>query len=619
MLGKPNNKLFLRIYALWMLAFVFVIFFAMGTFVTQWLHSGNYASVENGRIRLDTVANGPIYLNGQWEAFDGAVENTQQLAQLDDMQGRPIQFPIGELAQAEKDATYRIQVAIPQGTAELSLVIPTYDGKLKIFLDGKEQQTLVQPKEWLPFGLMETLASLDCSQSDGQWQELVISGQFSQNDITLLKRPVIIGNIADLSTLTVFNSSNEMFLMGIFALMLVNGYVFMMFRPNHTLISLITLFDTFILGRIAFAMPYAHAQLKAMLPQFALSDRQAMAIALFFLMLGGIMGCILSGRLFDPQGKAPKWLIKPCPYIYGLFAIIFPFHLDFFAQYGSKLLYGVYVYTFIGVFWQFCIRWKSKDRRGYYIFQFVKTIYIGIIIFGDIWFWNQYIDFSYLYYLYAIFFVLHVVIRLYDNDQSYRNTESLNQNLEKLVAERTEELSEANRILSELSVRDPLTNAFNRLYFERAMDQAVARCEEEHGSVYLCMFDLDFFKTINDTYGHDAGDAMLKWATGMVQDTVKEDATLARIGGEEFILLFENKTQKQMMKLVEQIKGTMELQASHNPRYTTASFGISQWTPGDVRKTMLKKADRALYQAKEQGRNKIIMFGQDALGKANTM
>lgn len=605
---RVRNR-YLRTYAVAMVSMVFLAFLVMVTFVTQRLHVNNRAIVEQGQVVLTQEdLQAPIYLNGQWEAF----EKIHGAYQTSGNEGKLISMPIANITQATTDAAYRVRLALPEGTTDLALAIPTYSGHLEVYLNGEKQQLLAQPEEWIPFHSLKILVQFSNIDPNVQWQELVITGDFSQEDTTLYKRPVVISTLPNLSTLVVFDSASEMFLIGIFMLLLVNGYVFMVFRPNHTLISMITIFDTLLLGRIFFSMNSAIALIDTIFPGIQLSDRFCISAQLFFLMLAGVMGCILSKRLFDPQGKAPKWLIEPCPYIYGVFAIVFPLNIEFFAAYGTKILYVAYVLTFVGVTLQYYERWKTRKKPGYYGFQFVKTMYIGAIIFLDILCWNTYIDYAYLFYLYAIFFVMHVIVRLYDNDQSYRDSEILNQNLEKIVADRTEELQTANRVLSEMSVRDPLTNAFNRLYFERAMEQVVAKCQSGQNTLHLCMFDLDFFKTVNDTYGHDAGDVMLKWVATTIQQLVQDEATLARVGGEEFVLLYENKPDADVMRSVQMVHQAFEQNAHDNPRYTTASFGLAKWSEGDNPKTVMKKADRALYRAKEGGRNRIVSYSDNS-------
>ena len=596
----------MRVFAAWVMTMVIAIFLILAVFVTQKLHDSGIKA-KNGCIRLeDNLAyDKPVYLNGEWEELkDGWEDN----AAVDSGENPKVTFPIGSVIQAHEDTAYRIRFYLPEvKTSSLFLAIPTYTGSLDIYLNGVKQEPVKSDNLWISSGSLKMMVPLSAVDSDKEWQELVLSSDFSEKDVTLFQRPILIGTMQNLTTLTIFDSSAELFVLGILILVLVNGFVFMLFRPNHLIISLITVFDSTIMLRVFFSMNYSISLLKSVFPNIEITDSFCRSAELFFLMMGGIIGCILSGVLFDPQKKAPRWLINPTPYMYGIFALIFPMRMDLFEKFGSTLLIAVYVYTFIGVFCQFIICWKVTDKRGYYLFQFIKTFYIGVVVFWDISFWTKYKDFSVLLYLYAIFFIMHVVVRLYDNNQSYRDVEILNQSLEATVLERTKELSKANQILSELSIRDPLTNAFNRLYFERTIEKALEESNENGKNLHLCIFDLDFFKRVNDTYGHVAGDEMLKKVTEIVIGTVEEEVTFARIGGEEFVLLYEGKTDEEAAASVRAVHRAIEDNARDNPKCTTASFGVCSWKPGDTQKALMKNADAALYEAKNNGRNCVVL------------
>ena len=209
-------------------------------------------------------------------------------------------------------------------------------------------------------------------------------------------------------------------------------------------------------------------------------------------------------------------------------------------------------------------------------------------------------------YLYIIFFFAHLFIRLYDNNISYQDVERLNQNLEKTVEERTAELMQANQILSELSTRDPLTGTHNRLYMEQVMETTLATPELAANHVYLCMFDLDHFKRINDLHGHDVGDEQLKYVVNLVSGMIAPGAVLARMGGEEFMILYREQSGGEVLKNVEAIRRAIEADAITDPKHTTASFGVAKFRKEMTRKDLLKLSDRCLYKAKHMGRNRVV-------------
>lgn len=602
-----QKRLYLRVFAISILSLVVIVFVTIAFFTTQGLHKGINRSTKDARLELTQgeIYNSGIYLNGNWEYFgDKFCSSADEVKQLGET-SQYVSFPVGTIKQAEKNATYRFYFKVPdKDLSKLHLFIPTFDGEVKVFLNGMEQAKAWPHQIWVPFSSMENYYSLKADPGS-EWQELVISGEFGEQTSTLYKKPVIIGTDQTIIALATTDASNEMFLVGALLLVMVNGYVFMLFRPSHILISMITLFDTVIMVRVFCSMNYTLSFIKNIFPDLIIADRHAVSASLFFLMLGGAIGCILSGILFDPNRQVPKWVTVPIVSVYLVFAVIFPYNIGFFEEFGGNLLIAVYIITFMVVFWQFTICWRKK-KSGYYIFQFMKTGYIGLVVFYDITHFTKFTDFIALFYLYAIFFIMHVVVRLYDNNQTYIDVEILNVNLESTVEERTKELSEANKRLAELSIRDPLTGAYNRLYFEGALEKAMSESLSADTAIHLSMFDLDFFKRINDTYGHTAGDEQLKQVAGVVSGIVGEEAVFARIGGEEFVLLFTKTETSRVLDLIRRIRESMEYIASNNEERTTASFGVTKLKDGETAKTLVKNADVLLYQAKNTGRNCIV-------------
>ncbi len=155
-------------------------------------------------------------------------------------------------------------------------------------------------------------------------------------------------------------------------------------------------------------------------------------------------------------------------------------------------------------------------------------------------------------------------------------------------------------------MRDPLTKAYNRLYFEKVIEKTLAEFNKYKDVVHLCTFDLDHFKRINDVHGHDAGDEQLKYLVKTINQIIDDNTILARIGCEEFILLFNVHSTTQALEKLETIRATLEQNASENPKCTTASFGLVRYEPVYTQKVLFKLADERLYTAKNSGRNKIV-------------
>jgi diguanylate cyclase (GGDEF)-like protein len=121
----------------------------------------------------------------------------------------------------------------------------------------------------------------------------------------------------------------------------------------------------------------------------------------------------------------------------------------------------------------------------------------------------------------------------------------------------------------------------------------------------VILFDIDLFKEINDTFGHDIGDFVLKEFTELVKKNTRETDLFGRWGGEEFLIIATHQTLEQAMALAERLKSVFSTHTFFEVTTVTASFGVAEWQPGESKEELLKRADIALYRAKEKGRNLV--------------
>jgi diguanylate cyclase (GGDEF)-like protein/PAS domain S-box-containing protein len=155
---------------------------------------------------------------------------------------------------------------------------------------------------------------------------------------------------------------------------------------------------------------------------------------------------------------------------------------------------------------------------------------------------------------------------------------------------------------------DPLTNVYNRRKFSELLDQEMDRVERYNRSLSVILLDLDDFKKINDTYGHDTGDYVLKKISGLIKENIRRVDKLARYGGEEFIILLPETNLKGSMAVAERIRRVIENASLDKVGHITISAGVSAVTEGDSRQSIVKKADRGLYIAKREGKNRISVL-----------
>ncbi len=189
---------------------------------------------------------------------------------------------------------------------------------------------------------------------------------------------------------------------------------------------------------------------------------------------------------------------------------------------------------------------------------------------------------------------------------------SLNRSLEEKVEERTANLARAMEKLEVQAITDPLTGLYNRRYFRECLDDVIKHARSDGTTFCLAAIDVDFFKSINDTHGHDVGDEALVHLAGMLKSGVRGQDVVTRQGGEEFSIVLAGMDGTQAVAVLERIRGAIE--ASEIPIDSgklkfTVSIGWVEYQPDYGAHDMVVYTDKALYQAKESGRNCVVRFG----------
>jgi diguanylate cyclase (GGDEF)-like protein/PAS domain S-box-containing protein len=170
--------------------------------------------------------------------------------------------------------------------------------------------------------------------------------------------------------------------------------------------------------------------------------------------------------------------------------------------------------------------------------------------------------------------------------------------------------------LHEMATKDPLTQVANRAEFNRVHRMFVAAHLERRLPCSLIICDIDHFKSVNDTYGHPAGDDVLKSFAKLLKTSCRSGDLVARYGGEEFVMLCADCDNATAARRAEEIRRSLSQmpQPALGSRNVMASFGVTEIQLGDTPATMLARADRALYDAKERGRNNVVQLGSGIHG-----
>jgi diguanylate cyclase (GGDEF)-like protein len=177
--------------------------------------------------------------------------------------------------------------------------------------------------------------------------------------------------------------------------------------------------------------------------------------------------------------------------------------------------------------------------------------------------------------------------------------------------------------LRQQSIRDPLTNLFNRRYMEESFDRELQRAERKGTPIGVLVIDVDHFKDFNDSFGHDAGDALLCELGAALKGSVRGEDIACRYGGEEFVVILPDADTADSLQRAEALrskaKGLVVHHAERSLRTVTLSIGVACYPEhgGDAR-TLIQVADRALYRAKSAGRDRVVLAATTHLADAES-
>ncbi len=177
---------------------------------------------------------------------------------------------------------------------------------------------------------------------------------------------------------------------------------------------------------------------------------------------------------------------------------------------------------------------------------------------------------------------------------------SAHTSLERKVEERTAELREQ-------SIRDPMTGVYNRRYMQEHFDAEMARARAGGSSLGVIMVDVDQFKKFNDTFGHTAGDGLLRWAAEALQTKLRREDMICRFGGDEFILILIGATLDHATRRALEIHSELKEGLGRRGLVVTVSMGVAAYPQtGDGEKDVVTRADDALYHAKQTGKDRVV-------------
>lgn len=205
-------------------------------------------------------------------------------------------------------------------------------------------------------------------------------------------------------------------------------------------------------------------------------------------------------------------------------------------------------------------------------------------------------DYTLLWKVVAIISFLVILVLLW-NRQLFK--------LNKKIAEANKKLEEKSEELKRLSITDGLTGLYNRRHADSKLAQEMVRADRYNGQLSLIMADLDFFKKVNDVWGHQAGDSVLQAFATILSDNTRETDLVSRWGGEEFLIICPQTDLRGAITKAENLRKTFANTTFKDIGSKTASFGVAAYLPGENKNSLVKRTDEALYRAKDNGRNRV--------------
>ncbi len=276
----------------------------------------------------------------------------------------------------------------------------------------------------------------------------------------------------------------------------------------------------------------------------------------------------------------------------------------------------------LATFWTMIVAYYTDEVRG-----FVLLLYLVVFIFGV--FRLQLRQFFILA-IYALTGYGYVIVLLFANHPEKINLQaeilywivlaavlswfaaigSYINHIRKKLAKANIELSQANERIRQSAIHDDLTGVFNRRQMMNILQREKSLADRGEPSFSLCIFDLDDFKRVNDTYGHLAGDMVLRTLVQAIKNDVREQDYVARYGGEEFVVILAYPDMDEAIACAERIKAlasSLRFPGLPDDFRITISMGVTRYLPVESLDAIISRADAALYRAKSSGKNKITV------------
>lgn len=185
---------------------------------------------------------------------------------------------------------------------------------------------------------------------------------------------------------------------------------------------------------------------------------------------------------------------------------------------------------------------------------------------------------------------------------------ALDPRFQKKIHDLFDSINESVSLLYETAIHDEKTGLYNNKFFETLLDMEIEKARRGHQSLSLIMIDIDFFKKINDKYGHIKADEMLGELAEVIKKQIRKSDVAARFGGEEFVILLPETSLEKAKNFSLRLRKAVHLNKFLSKYNLTISGGVTQFKERDNKKKFQERADKALYQAKNKGRDVFVVL-----------
>lgn len=554
---------------------------------------------------MDDILSDIHAINGEWISYDGLYLDNESWNDEYELEYR--QLPEVKLNEVKSARTYEVRIEgtfTEESLEELMLYIPYPYTDTKVMVNGNEMKFSENSGRSFNNEGLDRLYFIGEGFDRGrEYQSIMVSVNQDGKDYGLFRREITISGQETIRQYVQVTGTIEHILFGMLVVSLLLGLVYMLILPSHTMLSSMTMFDTSLMLYVFFNISSIPTVLFNGLFEGLYGEPIIRGITLAMFCWMGYWANRISLELFDEKEELNPKYSKAIARIWIIGMVINGILPQYYNEVAIAMTLIVYCMTFGAA----SIRIQICRRNGNYgrnlMIHAAKATYVGVLLGYDVITFNTSPRNNVILLLgYAAFFLIEFLMRATVYKEAFDKIREDRAQLEDMVKARTQELEVANVELRGLMGVDGLTKAKNRLYFEETLDKMFESGEKTFS---MCIFDLDKFKNINDRYGHAEGDEQLKEVVMVANTYIDDSCILARIGGEEFAILFTNHIKEEVIEITENIRMALEKNAGNNEMRTTGSFGIAKVRDGDTKKSFFTRADECQYKSKNNGRNCI--------------